>query len=217
MVAAYPNNKDWNNIASITGDMSWRADNMRNHFKRLENCGYSPADQSAHGFDGWLQTTLANGTLIFEDPKFLSVLLAAATALGKDVFGKIISTVTGMLQLMSRDLNNDSPDRDTSEDLFQIPQAVTTDGSRNTARNFLLDVANAVNEDGSRRYRLDIKLHTLATKVRFNTSGDRPTATGVDFLEGESLYSRSTLSTRTRRAAWIRACSEGGDHLWRCV
>jgi choline dehydrogenase len=211
MVAAYPNNKDWDDIASMTGDMSWRADNMRNYFKRLENCRYSPADQSAHEFDGWLQTTLADGTLIFEDPKLLSVLLATATALGKDVFGKIVSTPAGMLQLLSRDLNSDSPDRDTSEDLFRVPQAVTNDSSRNTARDFLLDVANAVNDDGSRRYRLDIKLHTLATKVRFDTSSeDKAESHGCGFPGGRKFIQadRRSYLAPEGRPGFVRALKE---------
>src|SRR5262249_34049624 len=38
MIMVYPHNADWEHIAKITGDPSWRARNMRRYFQRLENC-----------------------------------------------------------------------------------------------------------------------------------------------------------------------------------
>jgi choline dehydrogenase len=37
LVTIYPHNSDWNRIADITDDMSWRSDNMRRYFRRLEH------------------------------------------------------------------------------------------------------------------------------------------------------------------------------------
>src|SRR5215472_6248095 len=42
MITVIPQDSDWNRIASITGDGSWKADNMRRYFARLENCTYVP-------------------------------------------------------------------------------------------------------------------------------------------------------------------------------
>ena len=65
MILMYPHNADWDGIAELTGDESWRADRMRSHFERMEDChhrdverlaaelGYNP---SRHGFGGWLST-----------------------------------------------------------------------------------------------------------------------------------------------------------------
>lgn len=188
MVTVYPHESDWENLVQVTGDESWSTGKMRDHFRELEKCRYLPADFAGHGTDGWFETTLTDVTLLLEDPKLLSVVIAAATSLGKTVVGKVVRTVTDLLKLLVRDLNNDMGSRETSEDLFQIPLAVGRDSTRSTPRSFLLEVANAVNDDGSSKYKLDIQLHTLVTNIRFDTSGVTPKATGVDFLQGQSLY-----------------------------
>jgi choline dehydrogenase len=190
MITVYPHESDWTNLVSLTGDKSWNARNMRKYFERLERCRYLPSDVTGHGYFGWFETSVTDLTLVVEDPKLLSVILATATSLGKGVIGKLLATVTGLGDLLLRDLNNAQPTRDTSDkDLYQVPLAVVSKQSvRSTPRSFLLGVANAVNRDGSRKYKLDIQLHTLVTKVRFDTTGDIPRATGVDFLRGQSLY-----------------------------
>ena len=88
MITVYPHDGDWDGIAEITGDPSWRAERMRRWFERLEACDYKrrprscPAtrwlarllagaavvsdkyvNRSRHGFDGWLHTTLADPAL----------------------------------------------------------------------------------------------------------------------------------------------------------
>lgn len=190
MITVYPDESDWDSLVRVTGDKSWKPDNMRGYFKRMEKCRYLPADVTGHGFDGWLETSLTDLTLVLEDIKLLSVIQAAATSLGKGLLGKVISTVEDLAKLLLRDLNSDSSGRDTSEDLYQVPLAVhSKEKTRTTPRDFLLDASNATDDDGSLKYKLDIQLHTLVTNVRFNTSGDdKPRATGVDFLQGESLY-----------------------------
>jgi choline dehydrogenase-like flavoprotein len=40
MMTLYPHNADWDDIAEITGDPTWKADNMRKYFERIENCHY---------------------------------------------------------------------------------------------------------------------------------------------------------------------------------
>lgn len=35
MIAVYLNNKDWDDLANLTNDASWRSDNMRKYFERL--------------------------------------------------------------------------------------------------------------------------------------------------------------------------------------
>ncbi len=62
------------------------------------------------------------------------------------------------------------------------------DYSRSGPRNFIVETANALNSDGSRKYQLDVQMHTLATKIRFGDKGKEPKAIGVEYLEGESLY-----------------------------
>ena len=42
MILVYPHNQDWDDIADLTGDPSWRAENMRRYFERLEDCRHRP-------------------------------------------------------------------------------------------------------------------------------------------------------------------------------
>ena len=40
MIIVKPNDLDWNRIAGLTGDESWRAETMQGYFPRLERCLY---------------------------------------------------------------------------------------------------------------------------------------------------------------------------------
>lgn len=86
------------------------------------------------------------------------------------------------------DINNPTSSRDSAELIYQIPLGMTSDYVRTGPRDFVLDVAKATNADGSKKYKLDIALNTLVTKVNFDTSGTTPKAIGVDYLTGKSLY-----------------------------
>ena len=99
LITILPHDNDWNHIASITGDDSWKANNMRKYFKRLEACRYLPNSIIGHGFTGWLETRLTPLILILQDLKVLSLTIAAATAMGQDLKGKVINTVTGLLEV----------------------------------------------------------------------------------------------------------------------
>lgn len=54
---ALPPDRDWDAIAELTGDESWRATAMRTYFERLENNDYLTRNGSGsegHGFDGYI-------------------------------------------------------------------------------------------------------------------------------------------------------------------
>lgn len=189
LITIYPHRSDWSNVASITGDDSWSPSNMRKYFQRLERCEYLPNGVVGHGFNGWLGVSLTDLKLVAKDLKVVSLVQAAATAMGQGILG-LLTTVTGLAQVLIRDLNADTPGRDAAEGLYQVPIAVSG-GKRNGPREFVLATANAVNADGSKRYQLDVRLNCLVTRVRFatnQTTGNNPKAIGVDFLDGKSLY-----------------------------
>ncbi|KAJ5743632.1 Glucose-methanol-choline oxidoreductase [Penicillium manginii] len=189
MITIYPYENDWEQLASLTGNDSWSASNMRQYFTRLERNRYLPSSLVGHGFDGWLTTSLTDLRLVIEDQKLLSLILAGATAAGQSLLGKLITTVTGLAGVLLRDLNNPSPTRDYDEGPYQVPLAVDVPEYKRTGpREFLMTTVNAVNDDGSRKYHLDIQLNTLVTNVRFDTDGAKPRAVGVDYLLGQSLY-----------------------------
>ncbi|KAJ1325370.1 choline dehydrogenase [Microdochium nivale] len=183
--------KDWDDIASLTGDSSWSSTNMARYFKKLERNAYLQAsllNRGAHGFDGWLPTRLTPTTLIVQDLKITSLLVAAATAMGRGLLGSLLGTVTGVLQVLTLDVNTNAPNRDTADLIYQMPLAMNEDYVRTGPRDFVLSVATAKNADGSPKYKLDIALNTLVTKVNFDQSGAVPRAVGVDYMHGKSLY-----------------------------
>lgn len=189
LITIYPHESDWSNIASITGDDSWAPANRRRYFERLERCEYLPNGVVGHGFNGWLGVSLTDLTLVAKDLKVVSMVQAAATAMGRGILG-LLTTVTGLAEVLIRDLNADTPGRDAAEGLYQVPIAVS-EHKRNGPREFVLATANAVNADGSKQYQLDIRLNCLVTRVRFATdqaTGSKPKAVGVEFLDGRSLY-----------------------------
>jgi choline dehydrogenase len=195
----YPQESDFDNIAALTGDDSWQNANMRKYFERLEKCNYLQADLGGgHGFNGWLQTTLTPLILIAEDLKLASVVVGYATAMGKGLLGGLLSTVTGLSSILALDVNNDAPNRDHTEEIYQIPMSVKFDDfSRSSPRDFLYEVATAKSSDGTKKYKLDIALNTLATKVKFDTAGAKPKATGIDYLVGKSLYRADPRASKT--------------------
>ena len=191
LITMYPHDSDWTYIQSMTGDDSWTPANMRSYFEKLERNRYLPSSIVGHGYNGWLGTALTDLSLVIEDQKLLSLIIAAATAMGKGLLGLLVDTVVGLGEVLLRDLN--APGQTSQEGLYQVPLAMA-DSARNGPRNFVLDTANAINADGTRKYLLDIRLNTLVTKVRFIDNGTTPKAVGVDFLDGQSLYRADSRS-----------------------
>ncbi|KIJ51515.1 GMC oxidoreductase [Sphaerobolus stellatus SS14] len=191
LVTIYPHETDWLNIQQITGDNSWSPDNMRTFWQKLENNQYDLPGTAGHGFSGWLDVSLADLRLVIEDIKLISLVQGAATALGKGVLSSILTTVTGLAQVLTADLNSASSNRDTQTGLFQVPISVSNGPkTRSGPRDLILNTANAVNSNGSKRFKLDLKLNTLVTRILFDnsTSDGSPRAIGVEYLTGHSLY-----------------------------
>jgi len=132
--------------------------------------------------------------------------------LTKGLLGSIIATAAGLAEVLTLDINNPSPLRDQTEALYQVPLSMNFPAySRASPRDFVLQVANAKNLDGSRAYNLDIQLNTLVTKIIFDTTGATPKATGVEFLVGQSLYRadpRATASTTNGTPGSVSATRE---------
>ncbi|KAG0650754.1 Oxygen-dependent choline dehydrogenase [Hyphodiscus hymeniophilus] len=197
LITIYAHESDWTNIQTITGDATWAPDNMRTYFEKLERNDYLPSSIVGHGYNGWLGTALTDLSLVIEDQKLLSLIISAATAMGKGLLSLLVDTVVGLGEVLLRDLN--APGQPEKTGLYQVPLAMSA-STRNGPRNFVLDTADATNPDGSRKYYLDIRLNTLVTKVRFVQNGTTPQAVGVDFLDGASLYRadlRSNVSLPT--------------------
>ncbi|CRK42383.1 hypothetical protein BN1723_000793 [Verticillium longisporum] len=78
LITVYPHASDWDRIATLTSDTSWRASAMRNYFKRLESARYLPNGVAGHGFSGWLTTSVTDLGLVVKDLKLRSSCLASS-------------------------------------------------------------------------------------------------------------------------------------------
>ncbi|KAI1120696.1 choline dehydrogenase [Nemania abortiva] len=227
LVALLPSKNDWDTIKNITGDASWDNTAMRKYLKKVEKVEYPlpNANDSSHGYDGYISMSINPPAIAAQDIKLMSVFAGAAKAFGVDntaVTDAINDAVayaqensvdyeTGLLplnltqrmtdamaEMLVWDMNNDDPDRDTKRAFGRLPQHMdSTQYRRSTPRDYVYNIATATNPDGSRKYRLDVALNTLATKVLFDTKGRKPKAVGVDYLFGQSLYRADPRANHT--------------------
>lgn len=199
MITVVPQDSDWNYIADVTHDESWRPDKMRGYFERLENCQYVANPKSlkgivedvvssiaglfeqredwrdwahGHGFHGWLPTSEADPKLVLKDPELVALVLKAVQdALLEHVGNPFVRTLTRF------DPNDSRNSAQSPEGLAFTPLAVLS-GKRVGPREFLL----RVNKDHPDR--LTIQLRSLATRVLFEGTK----AIGVEYLQGRHLY-----------------------------
>jgi choline dehydrogenase len=189
LIAVYPHQSDFNNVATITGDDSWSASNMRKYFSKLEDNHYLLPGAEGHGNDGWLGTEYSPIDIVLTDPKLLSIVTGATFALGNET-----NAIINLESLVLGDANADTKTRDTTPAVYQIPLS-TKDGKRTGSREFVVAVRDAVNANGTKRYPLDVRMNCHVTKVTFDQTVTPPRATGVEFLDGQYLYKASPKST----------------------
>ncbi|WZH42281.1 Choline dehydrogenase [Fusarium acuminatum] len=188
LIAVYPHQSDFEYIASLTGDDSWSAENMRKYFVKAEDNNHRPAGEEGHGYNGWLSTETAPLSIPLGDEQLLSILSGAAVAL-TEASGKNI-TMDG---LIADDANADTLARDQEAGYYQIPLS-TKEASRVGPREFILSVRDAKHDNGTKMYPLDVRTNSYVTKVIFDES-EPPRAVGVEFLDGKHLYKASPLAT----------------------
>lgn len=189
MIMVYPHNKDWDDIAELTGDDSWNSDNMRKYFVRLEQnryrgikrwlfkwFGFNP---SRHGFDGWLPTVTADPTIGLTSPRLLKLLFKALKTaeprITPNFFERIMRYVRSFFGLA--DPNTWKLVRKNTEGFRFTPLSV--DGGRRYGTREYVEQVEKSHPDN-----LEIRLGALVTRVLF----DGKTAVGVEYQEGENLY-----------------------------
>lgn len=173
MITMYPDNKDWDYLAKISGDNSWSSHNMRKYFQRIEKNTYKfnvPKNWQTNGFKGWLSTTQTRLKFLFEkfggDATFRKIIFASAGVWG----------LQNLEDLPSKDIlyldTNDYTTGPKPEGFYRVPMAAGQ-GKRSGPRELLLDV--------NKKYNLDIVQGALATKIIFkdNQKG-KQIATGVE-------------------------------------
>ncbi|MGE7955627.1 GMC family oxidoreductase [Pseudomonas sp. NPDC089530] len=190
MITVYPHNQDWDHIAQLTGDPSWRASAMREHFQRLENCHHRPLQRflarfginpSRHGFKGWLHVEKAVPEAVIDDLSLVRSIVKSADQAFKSL-GETLKRIRWQL-LGVGDPNDWRLVRDAAIGL-RYPPLTTRKHRRNGTRERLLDV--------QKRYpdRLHIELDALVTRVLID---DQLRAFGVEYIKGAGLYRASTV------------------------
>jgi len=187
MILVYPHNADWNQIADLTGDPSWRAERMREYFQRLERCEHRDDEKlaaklgqnpSRHGWSGWLQTETAPIDPVFKDRNMRKTVFESARA----VLRQPEIAVTPADRQARLDSALDPNDwRVVSDDAIGLRYTpLTTKNHRRVgSRERVRDVAKASPD------KLQYRLNALATRVLFDATGR---AIGVEYLSGERLY-----------------------------
>jgi choline dehydrogenase len=211
MITVTPQNCDWDYIAGVTGDSTWRADNMNRYFTRLENCHYVPRPgtlksqikgvvwsvvalwngrkdwrdwRHGHGFDGWLTTSEADPRLVSKDWKLVFLLWKALkNSLHSRLGNPLLSLFTKL------DPNDVRDSEDMGEGPAFTPLAVAN-GKRNGPREFLLRTKKDHPDN------LTIQLHSLVSRILFE--GTR--AIGVEYSQGKHLYEADPQARKPDRS-----------------
>jgi choline dehydrogenase len=185
MILVAPHDSDWDGIAVLTGDPSWRAANMRGYWRRLENCRYRPLwrrlarygiDPTGHGWDGWLDSEYALPQEAMRDDDLVRLVLGSARTASLSAANPLRSLRT--LIFGAADPNDRRFGRGGFEGVCVTPLS-TAAHQRIGARERVLDVATRHPD------RLRVELHALATRIVLD---ERNRATGVEYLAGPHLY-----------------------------
>jgi choline dehydrogenase len=133
-----------------------------------------------HGFHGWLETERPDPVYLEDNEEFIR---AAVTANGHSNRRVSKGHIKGLLP------NINAINAQRKDAVYEITLQMSKDGRRSGPRNYLVTTANARNADGSKKYPLYIRTHSLATKVLFDEDCPTPKAIRVEFLQDQSLYS----------------------------
>ena len=186
MIFVYPHNQDWDDIAALTGDSSWRAERMRRYFELLEDCRHRPLKRwiarvtgfnpARHGFDGWLTTELAMPMESLGNRHLRRVLEDLATDASAQI-GHRLKRLHSFFKTRA-DPNDWRQVKADASGLRLVP-LTTRDHMRTGSRERIVNVAEKFPE------RLHVECHALVTRVLLDGS---QRATGVEYLKGERLY-----------------------------
>src|SRR5260370_41204803 len=207
MIFRYPHDSEWDQLATLTGDQSWSAGNMRRYFHLLENCRHRPLwrflswltggrfNPTGHGWKGWLDAEIPLPRKAFGDRALMRVIRATIRS---DLQPKGRTTPAAWLRrtwlrrtwlrlarflIGESDPNDQRPQGLLAEGLCEIPLS-THSGRRRGARERVLSAMQA--------HDLDVEFDALATKVLLDTD---KRAIGVEFVKGKSLYRASPNTT----------------------
>lgn len=172
------------------------SDNMRKIFQRIEKNNYLPSGTAGHGFSGYFQTNMNKPASIGQP------VLGIVQAIAQNF--SVSTAQADITASMGADANFLDPKRDWKNGIWGLPTHTKANGERYSSRDYIKDTID-------KKFALTLSVNSLATRVLFeNTTscGGKPRATGVEFLQGKSLYkadaryvqgSKGTLKTAIAR------------------
>ncbi len=198
MITVYPHPGDWDDIADLTGDSSWKAEEMRQYFQRVENCQYLGSlaklfNRGDHGFDGWLPVSRLDTNLgiikrVFDpdrvaiDTQLVKIIASAgfttAEELGKSKFLSVLRKVKALL-LGTNDVNDIRSIENRPEGVYLPGLAINNNGRRASTREYIRKTQEQCGNQ------LRVKTNVLVTRIQFDEDN---TAIGVEYREGKHLY-----------------------------
>ncbi|KAI0193153.1 choline dehydrogenase mitochondrial precursor [Astrocystis sublimbata] len=243
LVSLLPSKNDFNYIRDLVGDDSWDTDNMRQYFEKIENLEYKVKSKEGHGEDGYIDITVDPIGIATQDIKLTAALMGAAKAFGVNIDALSTALNTTMARvtaqgtidpysellplnvskpiadalqsILFQDINLVDPERDHKKVFAQLPMHMDNlHYRRSSARDYVYDTVMATNPDGTKKYKLEVALNTLVTKVTFKEGKSKcgkPKANGIEYLHGESLYRadpRASLTENTGEPGSVRATKE---------
>lgn len=214
MVIIRPNDSDWDEIARVTGDDSWRSDNMQGYFARLERCNYYTVyhnffrrslgkiyaiwrktvqffnprallDTGGHGLKGWQQTSFINPFLVLSIAKKDRTFLKLLLGISLKSFNRgVLQRLLPMVLRLNIVQFLDPNNRDKRRD---SPEGISLMpiGTSGEKRNGVRELL----VDTAHRLpgNLVIRMGTLATKLIFDAT-DPKRVVGVEADVGRHLY-----------------------------
>ncbi|KAI0108738.1 GMC oxidoreductase [Hypoxylon sp. NC0597] len=181
-----PSDDNWNYIADITGDDSWRASEMRKIYEEIENCHYLENGTAGHGFSGWLDTNQDNGSWLTnatDGTSVLEVIAQSSGSLGNNT-GSEISDAE-LRTLLNRDINGPEPDRDKLTGVFGMATHTDATGRRFSPANY---IKRALKENPD--LPLTVQLNAFLTRIAWDQLRDfePPAVMSIDYVVGPSAY-----------------------------
>lgn len=196
MLALRPENRDWDDLAKVSGDPSWGSFNMRQYYDRVRS---------------WLPIETTPPSLLLKDQVIARLVTAAAVetnALGRglSLFPNLNRFSIDGINLL--DPNDESHIDNLREGLYTIPQSTANGERRGTRERILTTMATAPDQ-------LFLQTHALVERVLFEHGEDgQLLATGVEFLHREHIYAADPLyqtvtkQERSRVRMGVRARKE---------
>jgi choline dehydrogenase len=184
MIALYPDNGDWDAIATLTGDRSWGSSAMRTYFERLGGVRYvqpEPGNPARLGFSGWLpMEQLGIKSNLLKDTRLTNYIVSR---IRDEENGELFEEAARNGEDFRIDPNDWRAVTQRRTGMVDPPRSAEN-GMRRGTRELLLGTAD------SHPQNLVIRTDCLVTSLLFDEA-DPTRVIGVEYLEGRHLYAAS--------------------------